>query len=120
MHDKGVTVIIIGGGAGGPTLGSTPSVAGKSHKKKGCPCMISIPLKALISGSEDGEAMTPESGDTVTLQNVMGVVKSIEGEIAHVEVQSVNGEEATYAEEAGGREEMLDLAMMADENSAGD
>lgn len=111
MHDKGVTVIIIGGGAGGPT----PLVAGKSHKKKGCPCMISIPLKALVSGSEDGEVMTPESGDTVTLQNVMGVVKSIEGETAHVEVQSVNGEEAAYVEEGGGREQMLEMAMMADE-----
>lgn len=114
MHDKGVTVVIVTGGAGSPArMGGD-----KTSKKKACPCMISIPLKALTSGGESGESVTPESGDTVTLQNVMGVVKSIEGDMAHVEVQSVNGEEAVYVgNEGDDRDNMIDMAKKVDDEA---
>lgn len=118
MHDKGVTVVIVTGGAGSPARMGVD----KTSKKKVCPCMISIPLKALAGGDDNGKDMTPESGDTVTLENVMGVVKSIEGDMAHVEIQSVNGEEATYVGGDGGdsdgdRDKMIDMAKSVDDEA---
>lgn len=80
--------------------------------------MIMIPISALAGSNEGGEGVTPEVGDSVQLQNVMGSVKSIDGEMAHVEIQSVNGESAEYAKEEGReRQEMLDMAMEADEEA---
>lgn len=114
MHAKGITLVIIGGGgASGPS-----SRRGGKHKKKGYPKMIIIPVSALSGSNEGGESMTPEVGDSIQLENVMGSVKTIEGGMAHVEIQSVNGEAVEYAEKEGGaREEMLDMAMEADEEA---
>ena len=48
----------------------------------------------------------------------MGRVDSIKGNMAHVEIQSVNGEEAEYMDKEGGdREKMMDMAMKVDEEA---
>ena len=114
MHDNGVTVVIVTGGAGSPArMGG-----GKTSKKKACPCMIMIPVSALSGSSEGGESMAPEVGDSIQLENVMGRVDSIKGNMAHVEIQSVNGEEAEYMDKEGGdREEMMDMAKKVDEEA---
>lgn len=116
MHSKGVMLVVIGGGAKAPS----PEQGGKSPKKKGCPLMISVPIEALSASSENGEGVSPEVGDTIELQNVMGVLKSIDGGKASVEIQSVNGEAAEYVKHGSMSEERDDLmekAMKADEEA---
>ena len=82
--------------------------------------MISIPLSALGSSDEMGEAVAPTVGESISLTNVEGTVKKIEGDTAHVEINTVNGEAATYvdmaakSEENPERDEMLDMAMESD------
>ena len=87
--------------------------------------MIRIPLEALTSQSEEGEAVNPEVGDSVALQSVEGKVTGIEGDTAHVEVQTVNGAPVEYgeAEDAkpeakGDEEEMLRAMAEAEDEKA--
>lgn len=109
-------VIIGGGGASGPA---------SSKHKKGC-SMISIPLSALGSSDETGEAVAPSVGESISLTNVEGTVKSIKGDVAHVEINTVNGEPAEYVDMAKGegvgeenpdRDAMLDMAMDSDKDA---
>jgi len=68
------------------------------------PPMISIPVEALATDSENGEKVTPEVGDEVTLNEVKGVLKKLNNGEAYVEIKSVNGMPAEY-EESGESEE---------------
>ena len=114
-------VIIGGGGASGPALSP---MHGRLKKKKGC-SMISVPLVALGSSEESGDVVFPTVGESITLANVEGTVKSIKGDTAHVEIHTVNGKPAEYVnmaaksdegmgEENPDRDEMLDMAMESD------
>lgn len=115
-------MVIIGGGG---ASGLTPSIKHGSIKKKKGFSMISIPLSALGSSDETGEAIAPSVGESISLTNVEGTVKSIKGDVAHVEINTVNGEPAEYvnaAAKSGGvgeenaeRDAMLDMAMESDE-----
>jgi len=71
------------------------------------PPMISIPLEALATDSEDGKNVMPEVGDEVSLSNVMGVLKKLDNGEAYVELKSVNGMPVEY-EEKGEDSEMED------------
>ena len=124
MHKpKGSVMMVIIGGGG--ASGSAPSpMHGRLKKKKGC-SMISIPLSALGASDETGEAVTPAVGESISLANVEGTVKSIKGDVAHVEINTVNGEPAEYVnmaaksdgvgEDNAERDAMLDMAMESDE-----
>ena len=114
-------MVIIGGGG---ASGLTPSIKHGSIKKKKGFSMISIPLSALGSSDETGEAIAPSVGESISLTNVEGTVKSIKGDVAHVEINTVNGEPAEYVDMAKGegvgegnpdRDAMLDMAMESDE-----
>lgn len=119
MHKPkgGVMMVIIGGGgASGPTLSLK-----NDGKKKGCNPMISIPASALNANDESGEDISPEVGDNVTLNNVEGVVKSMNNGQAEVEILSVNGEAAEYVnkdnERNSARDSMLEDAMEIDKEA---
>ena len=60
------------------------------------PPMISIPVEALSTDSEDGKKVTPEVGDEVTLSDVTGVLKKLDNGEAYVELKSVNGMPVEY------------------------
>ncbi len=66
--------------------------------------MISIPVEALSTDTEDGQQATPEVGDEVVLDDVRGVLKKLENGEAYVEIKSVNGMPAEY--ENKGEKEM--------------
>lgn len=68
------------------------------------PPMISIPVEALSTDSEDGKKVSPEVGDEVTLSDVTGVLKKLNNGEAYVELKSVNGMPVEY-EESGESEE---------------
>lgn len=68
------------------------------------PPMISIPVEALSTESEDGKKVSPEVGDEVTLSDVTGVLKKLDNGEAYVELKSVNGMPVEY-EESGESEE---------------
>ncbi len=95
-----------------------------SHKKGKGVNMIKIPLEALASQSEEGEAVQPQVGDTVVLESVEGTVSSIEGEAAHIELQSVNGAPIDYAEQkeegepSEGEEELLRAMAESEDEKA--
>lgn len=69
------------------------------------PPMISIPVEALATDSEDGKDVMPEVGDEVTLNEVKGILKKLDNGEAYVEIKSVNGMPAEY-EEKGEDSEM--------------
>ncbi len=79
------------------------------------PPMISIPVQALATDSENGENVTPEIGDEVTLSEVKGVLKKLDNGEAYVEIKSVNGMPAEY-EEKGEKYDMEEGQSM-DEKS---
>ena len=58
--------------------------------------MISIPIEALSTDTEDGKGAMPEIGDEVLLDDVRGVLKKLDGGEAYVEIRSVNGMPAEY------------------------
>ena len=79
--------------------------------------MISIPIEALSTDTEDGKGATPEIGDEVLLDDVRGILKKLEGGEAYVEIRSVNGMPAEY-EKTGEDEQPMDkegMRKMAEE-----
>lgn len=75
--------------------------------------MISIPVEALSTDSEDGKNVTPEVGDEVTLSDVVGVLKKLDNGEAYVELKSVNGMPVEYED----MEEKSEEAKPMDEQS---
>jgi len=75
------------------------------------PPMISIPLEALATDSEDGKNVMPEVGDEVSLSNVMGVLKKLDNGEAYVELKSVNGMPVEYEEKGEDSEMEADQPM---------
>lgn len=74
--------------------------------------MISIPIEALSTDTEDGKGAMPEVGDEVLLDDVRGVLKKLENGEAYVEIRSVNGMPAEY-EKTG--EDAMEAGKMMDE-----
>ena len=104
---KTATIMVIAVGPGGHRRqGGAPlshSACGAEIADENSP-MISIPVEALATDSENGENVTPEVGDEVTLSEVKGVLKKLNNGEAYVEIKSVNGMPAEY-EESGESEE---------------
>ena len=78
------------------------------------PPMISIPVEALSTDSEDGQKVSPEIGDEVTLSDVVGVLKKLDNGEAYVELKSVNGMPVEYEDmdEKSESKEPMDMESM--------
>lgn len=104
---KTATIVVIAVGPGGHRRqGGAPlshSACGHDGADDNTP-MISIPVEALSTDSEDGQKVSPEIGDEVTLSDVVGVLKKLDNGEAYVELKSVNGMPVEY-------EDMEDKAM---------
>ena len=100
MKPKTATIMVIAVGPKGHhrEIGGAPS----SHSACGCEDadnnapMISIPIEALSTDTEDGQGAMPEVGDEVLLDDVRGVLKKLDNGEAYVEIRSVNGMPAEY------------------------
>ena len=73
---------------------------------------------------EEGDAAMPENGDMVQMNNVEGVVKNIDGEEAHVELQTVEGQPIEYvdhkkedSEEESDDDRLMKMAEEEDEKA---
>lgn len=111
---KTATVVVIAVGPGGHRQqGGAPfshSACGEMADHNNAP-MISIPVEALSADSEDGEKVTPEVGDEVTLSEVTGILKKLNEGEAYIELKSVNG--MPVESEAAGEQEEDDMPMDA-------
>ena len=96
---KTATIMVIAVGPGGHRRqGGAPfsdSACGHEMADENPP-MISIPVEALSTDSEDGQKVSPEIGDEVTLSDVVGVLKKLDNGEAYVELKSVNGMPVEY------------------------
>jgi hypothetical protein len=117
MRPKTATIMVIAvGPRGNHRNGGSPS----SHSACGCDeadnnaPMISIPVEALSTDTEDGNGAVPEVGDEVVLDDVRGVLKKLDGGEAYIEIRSVNGMPAEY-EKTG--EDKMEMAGNMDEKS---
>jgi hypothetical protein len=116
MKPKTATIMVIAVGPGGHhrAIGGAPS----SHSACGCESeadnapMISIPIEALSTDTEDGKGAMPEVGDEVLLDDVRGVLKKLQGGEAYVEIKSVNGMPAEYEQT---NEDAMEAGKMMDE-----
>jgi|TARA_R110000787_G_scaffold139016_1_gene252664 hypothetical protein len=95
MQPKGgVTLIITVGGGNPPSCGS--SVDSKKEGDK----MIKVPMEALVSETEGGEALSPAIGDSVVLDSVEGEVVAVnEDGTAHVQIKTAGGVPVEYVED---------------------
>lgn len=99
MRPKTATITVIAVSPMGhhQATGGAPShsACGREMADNNAP-MISIPVEALSTDTEDGQKATPEVGDEVLLDDVRGVLKKLENGEAYVEIKSVNGMPAEY------------------------
>ena len=99
MRPKTATIMVIAVGPKGHhrAIGGAPShsACGCEEADNNAP-MISIPVEALSTDTEDGQQATPEVGDEVLLDDVRGILKKLQGGEAYVEIKSVNGMPAEY------------------------
>jgi len=122
MKPKGsMVMVVVGGGGAGRKPGSSapcPHCGGMNQEED--ENMLEVPVSALAGLDESGESGSPAVGDSFTLNEVQGVVSSIEGDMAQVEITSVNGESlvAEATEEVSERDALLDSAMKEDEGAA--
>ena len=108
----GVTLIIAVGGGKPPHHGHSDK-----DKKESCE-MIKIPMEALVSDDEAGAGISPEVGDTVSLDAVEGNVAAINDDgTAHIELVSAGGVPIEYAEHVS-EEEAEEDADVADVEGA--
>jgi hypothetical protein len=78
---------------------------------------IKVPVSALAGFDESGESGSPAAGDSFTLSEVEGIVSSIDGDIAEIEITSVNGE-SLVDDAMSERDALLNSAMQEDEDAA--
>jgi len=58
---------------------------------------VTIPMASLMMASEDGEMISPSEGDAVSF-TIEGTVEGVDGEMADIAMETVNGQPA-YPEE---------------------
>lgn len=109
---KTATMVVIAVGPGGHRQqGDAPfshSACGDDMADQTAP-MISIPVEALSTDSEDGKSVMPEVGDEVELSNVKAIVKKLNEGEAYIELVSING--APIEAEPAGEKEEDDMPM---------
>ena len=72
--------------------------------------MIKIPLAALAADSDEGGDVSPEVGDAVVLDSVEGELVNVDGDSAHIELKTANGQPIEYvAQEAMAEEEDIEV-----------
>ena len=123
-HKKGMTIIIAVGGGGKPPPTGSNVEPSKKPKREG-KGMINLPIDALTSQTAEGGDVSPEVGDTVSLNDVAGEVTAVENGVATIDLKSVGGVPVEYAAHEDAAEEMpmddaegdalLEAAMAADE-----
>ena len=117
MKPKTATIMVIAVSPKGHhrAIGGAPShsACGCEEADNNAP-MISIPIEALSTDTEDGNGAVPEVGDEVVLDDVRGVLKKLDGGEAYIEIRSVNGMPAEY-EKTG--EDKMEMAGNMDEKS---
>jgi len=80
--------------------------------------MIRIPIEALVSDDEAGEGISPEVGDTISLDAVEGNVAAINDDgTAHVELVSAGGVPIEYAEHVSEEEPIEEDVALEDEGA---
>ena len=95
MQPKGGVTLIITVGGGHP-----PSRSSSVDSKKEGNEMIKVPMEALVSETEEGEALAPAVGDSVVLDSVEGEVVAInEDGTAHVQIKTAGGVPVEYVED---------------------
>ena len=87
--------------------------------------MINLPIDALTSETAEGGDVSPEVGDTVSLNDVAGEVTAVENGVATIDLKSAGGIPIEYAKHRDKKEEspdedmegeeLLEAAMAADE-----
>ena len=95
MQPKGGVTLIITVGGGNP-----PSRSSSVDSKKEGDKMIKVPMEALVSETEGGEALSPAIGDSVVLDSVEGEVVAVnEDGTAHVQIKTAGGVPVEYVED---------------------
>ena len=95
MQPKGGVTLIITVGGGNP-----PSRSSSVDSKKEGNEMIKVPMEALVSETEGGEALSPAIGDSVVLDSVEGEVVAVnEDGTAHVQIKTAGGVPVEYVED---------------------
>ena len=87
--------------------------------------MINLPIEALVDENGEGEAVAPEVGDSVLLDDVAGEVTGVSDGVATIDLKSAGGIPIEYAKHRDKKEEspdedmegeeLLEAAMAADE-----
>ena len=91
MQPKGGVTLIITVGGGDPSHSNSVD-----SKKEGCE-MIKVPMEALVSETEGGEALSPVIGDVVALDSIEGEVVAVnEDGTAHIQINSAGGVPVEY------------------------
>jgi hypothetical protein len=67
---------------------------------------VSIPMAAITMASEDGEMVSPSEGDAVSF-TIEGTVEEMDGDMANIAMETVNGQPA-YPEEEIVEEEVVE------------
>jgi len=94
MQPKGGVTLIITVGGGDPSHSNSID-----SKKEGVE-MIKVPMEALVSEAEGGEALSPVIGDVVALDSVEGEVVAVnEDGTAHIQINSAGGVPVEYVED---------------------
>ena len=78
-----MTIIIAVGGGKPPPTGSNGKLSKNPKKKEGCE-MINLPIEALVDENGEGEAVAPEVGDSVLLDDVAGEVTGVSDGVATI------------------------------------
>jgi len=74
---------------------------------------VTIPMASLTMASEDGEMISPSEGDAVSF-TIEGTVEGVDGEMADIAMETVNGQPA-YPEEEVVEEEVVEEGPSRDE-----
>ena len=113
-HKKGMTIIIAVGGGGKPPPTGSSAKPSKKSQKEGCE-RINLPIEALVDENGEGEAVAPEVGDSVVLDDVAGEVTAVTDGVATIDLKSAGGIPLEYAKHEEKEEEDSEMDMEGDE-----
>jgi hypothetical protein len=74
---------------------------------------VTIPMASLMMANEEGEMISPSEGDAVSF-TIEGTVEGVDGEMADIAMETVNGQPA-YPEEEVVEEEVVEEGPSRDE-----
>ena len=74
---------------------------------------VTIPMASLMMANEEGEMISPSEGDAVSF-TIEGTVEGMDGDMAEITMETVNGQPA-YPEEEVVEEEVVEEGPSRDE-----